>query len=173
MEPIDFAAAAEALLRNALHEAREGRCARIEVEVSADTLRVTDDGPGLPVHPHPRSGRPLTEVILTGPRRGPTNTLARLNAHCTWLEVEVHVDGERWTQRYELALPMGPLERRGPTSRRGTTIACAPVLGAPPALDDLRALLRALSAEPGPPPRVEVRLRDLREPAGGETIVMA
>lgn len=172
METLDFAAVTRALLRNALHEAREGRCGRIEVEVSSDAVRVDDDGPGLPVHPHPRSGRPLAEVILTGPRRGPVNTLARVNAHCTWLEVEVHTGSERWGQRYEFALPTRPLERRGPSARQGTTIVCAPALGAPPGLDDLRALVKDLWAEPGPPPRVEVRLRDLREP-GDETVVLA
>lgn len=174
---MEFGEVAQALLRNALREAQEGRCETIFVEVTDDAVRVTDDGRGLPVHPHPRSGRPLAEVILTGPRRGPTNTLARVNANSTWLEVEVHSDGQLWAQRYEFALPTTPLQHKGATTRRGTTIACAPALGSPPAFDDLRAFVREAASTSTPTPRstagkVRVRLRDLRV-ARDETIVIA
>lgn len=168
---MEFAEVAQALLSNALREAQEGRCGTIFVEVSDDAVRVTDDGGGLPVHPHPRSGRPLAEVILTGPRRGPVNTLARVNANSAWLEVETHTDGQRWTQRYEFALPTTPLENRGATPRQGTTIACAPAIGSPPAFDDLRAFVRETSTGLREV-KVRVRLRDLRE-ARDETIVIA
>jgi DNA gyrase subunit B len=57
VEPIEFRDVAQALLGNALREAEEGHCTTIAVEVSDDAVRVTDDGRGLPVHPHPRSGR--------------------------------------------------------------------------------------------------------------------
>jgi DNA gyrase/topoisomerase IV subunit B len=172
VEPITFTEVAHALLRNALREAAEGHCTTITVEVSDDAVRVTDDGRGLPVHPHPRSGRPLAEVILTGPRRGPVNTLARVNTHSLWLEVEVHRDGEVWGQRYEFATPLRTLEKRGPSTRRGTTIACAPAVGDPPAFDALRTFLREATVREGGPIKVKVRLRDLRE-ARDETIVIA
>lgn len=159
-DEVDFATIVQALLRNALREAREGRCRSIDVELTPETVRVVDDGGGLPVHPHPRSGRPLAEVILTGPRRGPVNTLARVNANCLWLEVELHVSGERWTQRYEFALPDGALERRGSTARTGTSILCAPARGAPPSLADVRAFVLAVAESDGAGP-VEVRIRDL------------
>lgn len=171
-EALDFARVVQALLSNALRQAQEGRCSAISVELSADAVRVTDDGAGLPVHPHPRSGRPLAEVILTGPRRGPVNTLARVNAQCLWLEVETHAEGARWSQRYEFALPGGALERLGPSAARGTSIVCAPARGAPPDLDDLRAFVRETAAA-GAPTRVVVHLRDLREPARDETIRLA
>lgn len=171
---MEFDDVAHALLRNALREAQEGRCGTIFVEVSDDAVRVTDDGRGLPVHPHPRSGRPLAEVILTGPRRGPTNTLARINKNSTWLEVEIHSGGQLWTQRYEFALPITPLENKGATTRQGTMIACAPALGAAPAFDDLRAFVRETTTRKmgGSAVKVRVRLRDLRE-ARDETIVIA
>lgn len=173
MEPIEFKEVAHALLRNALQEAAAGHSSTISVEVSDDAVRVSDDGRGLPVHPHPRSGRPLAEVILTGPRRGPVNTLARVNAHSVWLEVEVHRDGGTWTQRYDFAHPTTALEQRGPSSKRGTTIACAPALGEAPPFEALRALVREAMAREGAPLQVKVRLRDLREPARDETIVLA
>lgn len=172
MEPIEFKEVADALLRNALQEAHQGPCTTITVEVSDDAVRVSDDGRGLPVHAHPRSGRPLAEVILTGPRRGPVNTLARINAHSVWLEVEVHRDGAVWGQRYDFAHPTTPLEKTGPSARHGTLIACAPALGDAPSFDEVRALVRQVSAEERGV-QVKVRVRDLREPAREETIVIA
>lgn len=171
-QEVDFRWIVQALLRNALHEAREGRCGSITVELSPETVRVTDDGAGLPIHPHPVSGRPLAEVILTGPRRGPVNTLARVNANCLWLEVEIHTGGELWAQRYEFALPGARLERRGPTGRRGTTIVCAPARGAPPGLDDARDFMRSVAAAGGAG-RVQVTLRHLGETVREETISLS
>lgn len=169
---IDFPGVVQALVANALTEARAGHATAVEVEVSADAVAVSDDGRGLPIHAHPQSGRPLVEVILTGPRRGPVTTLARVNAHSLWLEVEVHADGACWAQRYDLAVPAGALERRGPSRRRGTRLACAPLRGAAPTLAGLRELVRAASREAGPGAEVRVRLRDAR--AGlDETIVVA
>ncbi len=130
-DALDFTEATLALLDNALDEAVAGHAARIEVVVTPETVSVTDDGRGLPVHPHPQSGRPLLEVILTGPRRGPRNTLARLNAGCLWVEVEVEREGARWRQRYEMALPAGAVAREGAADGGGTRVTCAPASGAP------------------------------------------
>lgn len=166
---IDFPGVVQALLANALREARLGHATAVEVELSEDAVRVEDDGRGLPVHAHPQSGRPLVEVILTGPRRGPVTTLARVNAHSLWVEVEVHVEGACWTQRYDLAVP-APLTRRGASPRRGTRIACAPLLGTAPTFDGLRELVGAAAREAGPGAAVRVRLRD-RRASRDETLV--
>lgn len=169
-EQVDFEGVVRALLLNALREAKEGHAAEVAVEVGDDAVRVTDDGRGLPVHAHPQSGRPLVEVILTGPRRGPANTLARVNAHCLWLEVETHAGGATWFQRYEAAKPEADLTRKG-GARRGTAILAAPALGTPPSFEALRDLAReALSAVQVP--KVRVRLKDARS-ARDETITVA
>ena len=172
-ERFEFGDVVLALLDNALTEA-QGRVGgdppRIEIELGDDAVRVRDDGRGLPVQPHPQSGRPLLEVILTGPRRGPRNTLARVNAACLWLDVTVHQDGAEWQQRYELARPTGLLVRRGPSERTGTEITCAPVLGGRPTFEEVRDYLQSLADE-DLPQQVRVDLRDLRE-ARGETIVL-
>ena len=177
-ETLTYRQVAVALLENALAEAWAGHCTAIAAEIWDDAVRVSDNGRGLPLHPHPRSGRPLLEVILTGPRRGPKNTLARVNHGSAWVEVEVGKDGELWSQRYELALPATPLQRRGAATRRGTTISCAPVLGAPPRFEELRQEVRRLvagrapGAEPKPPQQqLKLRLIDRRE-AREETIVV-
>ncbi len=163
-DALDFRGAALALLENALDELAGGHAREVELELGAETIRVRDDGRGLPVHAHPQSGRPLLEVILTGPRRGPRNTLARLNAGCLWLEVSVERAGERWRQRYELALPAGPPERVGAATGSGTTVTCAPSRGAPPALEELERAVRARAGLRG-----VVRLR---APTGDSELVL-
>lgn len=171
-EAIGFPGVVLALLDNALAEARAGHCTAIAAEVFDDAVRVSDNGRGLPLQPHPRSGRPLLEVILTGPRRGPRNTLARVNHGSAWVEVEVHKDGDLWFQRYELALPVGPLVRRGNATRRGTTISCAPIVGEPPRFEALRAEVRRLIERSPSALKVKLRLCDRRE-SREETIVVA
>lgn len=169
-EQVDFLGVVRALLLNALREAKGGHAAEVAVEVGDDAVRVTDDGRGLPVHAHPQSGRPLVEVILTGPRRGPANTLARVNAHCLWLEVETHAGGATWFQRYEAAKPEADLARKA-DARRGTAITAAPALGAPPSFDALRDLACEALSEVQVP-KVRLRLKDARS-ARDETITVA
>ena len=169
---LDFRDVVVALLLNALQEARAGHCGVIDLEITQDAVCVTDDGRGLPVQPHPQSGRLLLEVIFTGARRSAKNTLALVNANCLWLEVEVHREGTLWFQRYELARPVSsPPEQRGQATRRGTAIRCAPVFGEAPTFEDLRALVQELSREEAGI-RVKVRIRD-RRVAKDETIVIA
>jgi len=132
------------LLANALAQ-REAGAGRIEVHAHADGVEVRDDGPGLPVHPHPGSGRPLLEVILTGPRRGPLNTLARVTRSCLWLEATVYRAEGVYRQRYDFAAP-GPLEgprpRRADEPAQGTALRCAPAQGELPAFAELAASVR-------------------------------
>lgn len=160
-----------ALVSNALAEAHAGHCQVIDIELLVGVVRVTDDGRGLPVHSHPQSGRSLVEVIFTGPRRGPRNTLARVTNSCLWLDAEIHRDGELWFQRFEYGLPKIDLEHRGTAVRRGTTITCAPVAGTAPTFEELRDYLRSLTGETVGN-TVKIRLRDSRAEAREETIVL-
>lgn len=161
-----------ALVANALAEAQEGHASAITVEVAHDRVTVTDDGRGLPIHAHPQSGRPLVEVIMTGARRGPRNTLARLTSACLWVDVEVHQDGELYSQRFEYARAHSDLEKRGASARRGTSISCAPAVGVKPRFEDLRDALRTL-AEDGCANRVTVRLNDLSEQKEATVVIDA
>lgn len=170
-QTLEFRRVVEALLQNALDLAQQEAVHAIDLEISADLVRIGDDGPGLPMQPHPFSGRPLLEVIMTGARREAMNTLARLNASCLWLDVEIHRDGELWFQRYEFARPTAPPKQRGTAVRQGTTISCAPARGEPPTFEQLRAMVRRLTQDT-PGVKVKVRIRDARE-AQDETIVIA
>lgn len=153
---LDYSGCLAAVLRNAFNQARLG-AQRIEVEVRADgSLRVRDSGQGFPVHGHPFSQRPLLEVILQGPRRGPRNTLAQVSASALWLEVETSSGGRRYRQRYEFARPTAPLEELGPAPAPGTALTLAPATGGPPSFAALVDQVRELGRDLPQPTEVEL-----------------
>src|SRR5215831_13773485 len=54
------------LVYNSVDEALAGHCTTIHVKINVDgSLSVADDGRGIPVDPHPDTGRPTLEVVLT------------------------------------------------------------------------------------------------------------
>jgi len=154
---LDYAGALEAVLQNAFDQARD-HGGSIEVELNAEGwFRVRDEGEGFPVHGHPFSKRPLIEVILMGPRRGPRNSLAQVSSSCLWLEAETLREGRRYRQRYEFAKPTGPLEDLGPAPGSGTVLRLCPATGAPPSFPALVDELRELGRELPRATKIEVR----------------
>jgi DNA gyrase subunit B len=49
-----------------------------------------------------------------------------VNGLSEWLEVEIHRDGVRYTQRFERGVPIGDLKELGSTERRGTIVTFFP-----------------------------------------------
>nr|MBP9015711.1 DNA topoisomerase IV subunit B [Candidatus Atribacteria bacterium] len=126
---------------NSIDEAVMGFCHRIEVILHRDgSVRVTDDGRGIPVEIHETVGRPAVEVVLTrlhagGKFGGAAYQISGglhgvgvsvVNALSEWLEVEVYREGKIWRQRYERGIPQGELEEVGVTERTGTMIHFKP-----------------------------------------------
>jgi DNA gyrase subunit B len=121
---------------NSIDEAMAGFATHVEVRVLADgSLRVTDDGRGVPVGRHP-SGRDALEIVHTvlhaGSKFGGGGYkvsgglhgvgVSVVNALSEWLRVESARDGAIWSQEYSRGAPTTPVRKIGAQGdRRGTT----------------------------------------------------
>ncbi len=128
---------------NSIDEAMAGYCSRIEVVLGADdTVRVTDDGRGIPVDMHKTEGKPALEVVMTSLHAGGKFDkssykvsgglhgvgVSCVNALSLWLKAEVHREGRIWFQEYRRGLPVAPMSDIGASDRdrTGTTITFLP-----------------------------------------------
>ncbi|MGA1507697.1 MAG: DNA gyrase subunit B [Aquiluna sp.] len=104
------------------------------------SIRVSDNGRGIPVDMHPVEKKPAVEVVLTvlhaGGKFGGGGYAVSgglhgvgasvVNALSSTLSVEVHRDGDIWTQSYTVGVPDHPLKKAGKTDKTGTTIFFTP-----------------------------------------------
>ncbi|MFH0915700.1 MAG: DNA topoisomerase (ATP-hydrolyzing) subunit B [bacterium] len=127
---------------NSVDEALAGYCTSIDVTICTDfSVRVVDNGRGIPVKTMPQYGRPAVEIVMTklhaGGKFGGEGYkvsgglhgvgVSVVNALSEWLTVEVCRDGHRFRQGYARGEPVTELETVGPCSDyRGTTIHFRP-----------------------------------------------
>lgn len=130
---------------NSVDEAMQGFCTRIDVVLLADGgCRVTDNGRGIPVEPHPRyPDKSAAEVVLTvlhaGGKFGGSGYkvsgglhgvgVSVVNALSTRLVLEIDRGGTHYQMEFvEGGRPTGPLVATGPAprGRTGTTVTFWP-----------------------------------------------
>jgi DNA gyrase subunit B len=126
---------------NSIDEAMAGYCTKIEVTIHPDnSISVVDNGRGIPVDIHPKTGLPVVETVLTilhaggkfggggykvsGGLHGVGVTV--VNALSERLEVEVRREGSVYRQRYEKGLAVTALEVIGNTDETGARITFKP-----------------------------------------------
>ncbi|MFZ5480216.1 MAG: methyltransferase domain-containing protein [Myxococcota bacterium] len=129
------------VVQNAVDEALAGHCHRIDVTIGTDgSVAVEDDGRGIPVDVHPRTGRIAAEIVLTELHAGSKFTdavystpgglhgvgLSCVNALSAWLEVGVGRNGESWTGRFERGEVAEAIHHSGDARQRGTRIRFLP-----------------------------------------------
>jgi DNA gyrase subunit B len=129
------------LVDNAVDEAMAGYAKNISVVIHEDgSITVEDDGRGIPVDIHPKTGRPAVEMVFT--KLGAGGKFSKkayeysgglhgvgasvVNALSKWLVVEVYRDGKVYRQEYEYGKPITDLKVIGETKKTGTKITFMP-----------------------------------------------
>lgn len=122
---------------NSVDEALAGYCDHIEIVIQEDgSVRVSDNGRGIPVDMHPTEGRPTVEVVMTvlhaGGKFGGSGYavsgglhgvgISVVNALSAKVVTEVKRQGYLWTQNFkDGGFPDGPLIQGEATNETGTT----------------------------------------------------
>ena len=129
------------IVDNSVDEALAGYCTEIEVTINeGNSIRVVDNGRGIPVGINHKAGKSAVEVVFTilhaggkfggggykvsGGLHGVGASV--VNALSEWLEVTVHMDGKKYNQRYERGKVMYPLKETGETNKTGTEVIFLP-----------------------------------------------
>jgi DNA gyrase subunit B/topoisomerase-4 subunit B len=146
------------ILDNAIDEAMNGYASSIVVTLHAGgtSLTVADDGRGMPIDKHPKTGQSAVEVIFTvlhagGKFEGGNYKTAGglhgvgasvVNALSKELTATVRRDGATYEQTFRQGKPQGPLKKTGPARGTGTTVSFHPDPAIFPRIEFDAALLR-------------------------------
>lgn len=128
---------------NSRDEAMGGYCDRIEVTLLPDnSVRVVDNGRGIPVDVHPKTKVSALETVLTtlhaGGKFGGDDSgykvsgglhgvgASVVNALSIYCKAEVHKDGGRYVQEYSQGKKKSAVKKTGTTKSHGTIITFKP-----------------------------------------------
>ena len=125
------------IVYNCVDEAMAGCCTKISVTIQLDgSVRVEDNGRGIPVDIHPTTKVSALETVMTtlhaGAKFGGKTYQVSgglhgvgasvVNALSTWLRVNIRRDGKLYEQNYQRGVPQGEVTKIGSASDTGTTI---------------------------------------------------
>ncbi|MEZ7062434.1 DNA topoisomerase (ATP-hydrolyzing) subunit B [Clostridioides difficile] len=126
---------------NSIDEALQGYCSDIYVSINEDgSVLVKDNGRGIPVEIHPKTGKSSLETVLTNLHAGGKFGgggykvsgglhgvgVSVVNALSKWMVAEVYLNGKIYKQTYEKGLPTSKLEVVGESQDKGTMIQFMP-----------------------------------------------
>jgi len=125
------------VLDNSTDEAMGGHADRVTVRLLPDNVvEVEDNGRGIPVGIHAKTGRSALELVMTelhaGGKFDSDNYkvaaglhgvgVSVVNALSVFTDVKVKRDGKLWFQRYEKGIPVGEVAPIGQAQGTGTTV---------------------------------------------------
>jgi len=120
---------------NCIDEAMAGYCDRVEITLGEDgTVRVADNGRGIPVDIHPSTNASALETVMTQLHAGAKFDghsykvcgglhgvgASVVNALSSWFKVEVMRDGKRYSQEYRCGIPQEKVKLVGDADGSGT-----------------------------------------------------
>jgi DNA gyrase subunit B len=126
---------------NCIDEAMAGCCDKVWVTLCQDnSVRVEDNGRGIPVDIHPSTKITALETVMTvlhaGAKFGGHTYVVSgglhgvgasvVNALSSWLTASVRRDGKQYQQEYKRGIPRGAVEVVGKADDTGTTIVFLP-----------------------------------------------
>lgn len=130
---------------NSVDECLAGFCSKINVTIHKDeSIKILDDGRGIPVDIHPEKKRPALEVVMTTLHAGGKFDkqsykvsgglhgvgVSVTNALSEWCKVRVYRDGKIYQQEYKKGFPIYDMKVVGTTkAKNGTETTLMPDRG--------------------------------------------